>query len=1421
MTMHVKRWMPRREFALGVSVVAARLALAAVGPADALCLEKAICLEAEQFSDCGGWVVDSQFIDQMGSSFLLAHGAGVPVSDAKTTFAVSQDGVYDVWAYTRNWTAPWSEHAAGTFEVRIEAAGMKDSAWSGCALGTGGGEWRWQKAGTVKLCAGTASLALHDQTGFDGRCDAVCLTPAGVEPPKRGPRQLVAAAADVQEVPADFVVCGGGVAGTCAAISAARLGLKVALVQDRPVLGGANSSEVRVHLGGDVNLGPYPRLGDVVAEIGPARGGNAQPASTYEDRRKLDAVAAEKNIRLFLDTRIVAVEKSGTCISSALGRDVITGRYTRFSAPLFADCTGDGSVGALAGADFRMGRESKAETGEPLAPDAADTMTMGASVQWYATERSGTVGFPSEPWMLPFGEGSCEQCTRGDWDWETGMMRDQIAEFERIRDYGMLVVYSNWSFLKNRSEKKAQYANRALDWVAYVAGKRESRRLMGDHILCQQDLAESRPYPDGTCCATWSIDLHYPMPRNVKCFDGEPFRSVCTHERHHAYPIPYRCLYSRNVPNLFMAGRNISVTHVALGTTRVMRTTGMMGEVVGMAARVCRTRNCLPRGVYEAHLDDLRELMRKGVGTGVKQPPQNYNSGAPVPVERPVKVTFVGDVMCQGPMLETYRTSSGWDFSGIFADTKDLFAESDCVIANLETPIAPDDRDLTCARWQFCSPKAFARAVRDSGVDFVFTANNHCLDRGPAGVVRTVEALDAVGLPHTGTFATKEASKVPAVIDVKGFRLGLVAYTYGSNAFCNNQYLDESNRFMVNLFQRQELSDPLARAWIADRNSPDGRKYEEMERKRRPENLTLPVYERQEDHDSERARLKEDVARLKAEMPDFTVMSMHTGGQYNPVATKYTKELVSFLFGCGIDIIAGTHEHVVHGGEFDDIGRGRLATYSLGNFNSLNGVWEDPMDKMADYSVAWHVYLDRDARGQARLAKTSFSVLKCIRGDRANAIRVVPAADLYCRENDPVSRHKLREDILVTARRFAGRDYAALGVVPEYPVEAGSASAPSVTVDDRIPAGNIIFEKIVGDDVYVHQDLRDTKGDWFYWAMRVKGAAGRTLRFHFTETPAVGVRGPCVSLDRGKTFAFAAEKGRTCNEFSYEFPNDADEVWFYETVPYLQKDWDDFLARHSAQRGKVFETGVLCRSRKGREVEKARFGCLAPDPRHRIFLSARRHCSESMASFVLEGLLECVFADDETGRWLRENVEFMVVPFMDKDGVEAGDQGKNRRPHDHNRDYTEFIYPETRGIRDWIAAHAGNRLDVFFDFHCPGLFGGHNECVYQVHGPQKENVAKMMKFGKLLEKVQSGGMAYRETDDIRWNVDWNGPANYSGGRAVKAWALEELSCGFVSELEIPFANANGNMVTPESCRELGRDTAKAFCAFLLTDATGD
>jgi hypothetical protein len=261
-------------------------------------------------------------------------------------------------------------------------------------------------------------------------------------------------------------------------------------------------------------------------------------------------------------------------------------------------------------------------------------MTMGSSVQWYSVENDSESNFPIFEYGLNFNEESCQRVTMGEWTWETGMNYDQCEEFERIRDYGLMVVYSNWSFLKNRLQNNEAYRNRSLVWVAYIAGKRESRRLLGDHVLTENDLMNEIRYPDASFTTTWSIDLHYPDPKNTEHFPGGEFKSICVHGAVNPYAVPYRCLYSRNIENLFMAGRNISVSHIGLGTVRVMRTTGMMGEVVGMAASLCRKHDGLPRDIYTTYLDELKALMHEGAGKQGLENNQTYNLGGNWPTYR-------------------------------------------------------------------------------------------------------------------------------------------------------------------------------------------------------------------------------------------------------------------------------------------------------------------------------------------------------------------------------------------------------------------------------------------------------------------------------------------------------------------------------------------------------------------------------------------------------------------------------------------------------------------------------------------------------------------------------------------------------------------------------------------------------------------
>lgn len=589
-----------------------------------------IFIEAESFRHCGGWVTDQQFMDTMGSAYLLAHGKGKPVEDATTTVRLQTCGNYKVYVRTYNWTSPWYKgEGAGQFVVTINQTVLANK------LGGSGNCWEWQYAGSFEAKPGNIELGLKDLTGFDGRCDAIFLTtqntpmlPLSLEENQsfrklHSPQQAVVSKGGKY----DFIVVGGGVAGMCAAVAAARLGLKVALIHDRPILGGNNSSEVRVHLGGAINVKPYPNLGNMVREFGHSKKGNAQEASNYEDGKKMQFVHNEKNVTLFLNTRFREVEMKGSTITSIIVQDIASGKLSRLTSSLFADCTGDGNVGYQAGADYRVGREAASEYGEQNAVSVADNQVLGTSVQWYSTQGDKPITFPLFEYGLQFNEQSVQKVYKGEWTWETGMKQDQISEAEKIRDYGLMVIYSNWSYLKNRATDKERYATRTLDWVAYIAGKRESRRLMGDVVLCETDIMQNKRYEDASATTSWTIDLHYPDPMNSKFFPGQEFKAVCYQEYIELYPIPYRCFYSRNIENLFMAGRNISVTHIALGTVRVMRTTAMMGEVVGMAAFVAHRHSVTPRGVYAQHLDELKHLMEKGCGNANFPDNQQFNIG--------------------------------------------------------------------------------------------------------------------------------------------------------------------------------------------------------------------------------------------------------------------------------------------------------------------------------------------------------------------------------------------------------------------------------------------------------------------------------------------------------------------------------------------------------------------------------------------------------------------------------------------------------------------------------------------------------------------------------------------------------------------------------------------------------------------------
>lgn len=597
---------------------------------------------ATRFNDKGDWTLEQQFVLQMGSSYLMAHGLGTPLAkDAKTEINIPEDGDYRLWVRTKNWTAFWSEgKTPGIFQVLID--GKADPSEFGIGkmpLDVKAGidfpddidtsrearaeraQWYWQKGETYHLTKGSHSIALHDLMGLDGRCDAIILTSTDDVPGDsledyRALREaLLGPGKPEDKGNYDFVVIGAGMSGLCAAIAAARLGLKVALVQDRYILGGNNSSEVRVGLGGQINMPPYPSLGYILNEIGPDRIGNARGAHHYQDWKKWDVIAAEPNISLFAGYTVVNAEMKDGKIVAVTAVEATNQNLIRISGNLFSDCTGDANLAVMAGAATMMGREARSEFGETLAPEKADDFTMGVSIEWYCEDWNTPCSFPdSVDWGLKLDEDTVEPVHRANWYWEVGMRDDQIADAEKIRDYGMYVAYSTFSYCKNRLAKKEDWECTHLTWVSHVSGKRESRRIVGDLILREQDLTRPIPYEDGTCTTTWRIDQHYPMEKNSADYPGEEWMSYGKLMPIDPYAIPYRCLYSRDVPNLFMAGRDISVTHVALGSVRVMRTCAMMGEVVGMAAAVCCRRGSMPRDVYTTWFQDLVELMKKGTG---------------------------------------------------------------------------------------------------------------------------------------------------------------------------------------------------------------------------------------------------------------------------------------------------------------------------------------------------------------------------------------------------------------------------------------------------------------------------------------------------------------------------------------------------------------------------------------------------------------------------------------------------------------------------------------------------------------------------------------------------------------------------------------------------------------------------------------
>lgn len=420
-----------------------------------------------------------------------------------------------------------------------------------------------------------------------------------------------------RHIQTDVAVIGGGLAGICAAVAAARNGARnggqVVLVQDRPVLGGNSSSEIRVHVNGVTHLknGLPERETGIIEEILLLnRFRNPQESYTVWDHVLYEVVTNEPNITLLLNTQALEAVLDGERIAAARCWQLTTETEITVSAPLFIDCSGDGMLAASAGAEFRQGREATSEFNEKYAPAEADGWCLGSSIVFSAVDTGKPVHYEPPPYAIPYQADKSHPGRKirpfamGIWWVELGSEFDIIAEQEELRHKLMGYTHGVWDYIKN-SGKFPEAETYALSWIGSLPGRRESRRFMGDYILNERDLLEYRHFDDAVAYGGWSLDEH--CPGGIENLSEPP---SYFHERFdQVYEIPFRSLYSRNVPNLLFAGRNISQTHIALSSSRVMGTCATMGQAAGTAAALCLERGVSPRELARNHIDALQEQL--------------------------------------------------------------------------------------------------------------------------------------------------------------------------------------------------------------------------------------------------------------------------------------------------------------------------------------------------------------------------------------------------------------------------------------------------------------------------------------------------------------------------------------------------------------------------------------------------------------------------------------------------------------------------------------------------------------------------------------------------------------------------------------------------------------------------------------------
>ena len=574
-----------------------------------------IWIDAQDFETRGGWKLDSQFVHLMGGAYLIAADApGVPVENASCRVQLPKAAKYRIWVRDRNWYRP---HDPGTFRLLVNGQDQ------GVILGKLPSDaWVWEIAGDYELEAGEITLELQDLTGYFGRCASILITEDFDYTPPREVDRIHKERARIKGFDYvitfggeyDVIVAGGGPGGVPAALASARMGAKTLLLQNRSMLGGNGSTELGITFDGAEVAHPRAREGGIAEEIRRLR--DREPTAVGDWTSAMEQlVAKEPNLTVLCNKHVCDCETENGKIRNVTVLDMNSLLKSKYSGKIFIDCTGDGWLGYYAGAKYRIGREAAHQHGEDIAPEVADTQTMSGCIRSgnlpFFFEAEEEIGYHAPAWVPKLPEdpkefGRVIHVPRMYWWLEVPNTYDDMYDGELARDALFMVILGFYDHLKNHWHGREQYKNSQLRFASVMDGRRETRRLIGDYILTQDDCTGGRRFDDAVSYSGWAIDIHHPEG----IYSGSKGPLYCA--RSVPMPtIPYRCLYSVNVENLLFAGRNISVTHIALGTVRVQNTIATLGQAVGTAAAMCVALEETPRGIYQRHMAKLQQTLIK------------------------------------------------------------------------------------------------------------------------------------------------------------------------------------------------------------------------------------------------------------------------------------------------------------------------------------------------------------------------------------------------------------------------------------------------------------------------------------------------------------------------------------------------------------------------------------------------------------------------------------------------------------------------------------------------------------------------------------------------------------------------------------------------------------------------------------------